>query len=799
MSAREAPLERGTRVGDFVVEHLIGSGGVAMVYLAIDPRFGKRAAVKVLRRAHAGDEAAVERFNREARAASELDHPGIVEVFGFGYLDDRRPYLVMSFLEGESLREVLAREGTLTEARAWAHLRDVASALAYAHARGVVHRDVKPDNLFVHRGVTRLLDFGVANLDVLWRENPEAEALAKLTQAGTPVGTPGYMAPEQWWGEPPIPATDQYAFGVTLFELLSGRLPFVGTQFTALLQAHLHDAPPALATLLSDTRPEVDAFVARLMAKKPEDRFPSFDAVIAEGDRLFASSSDVAHPQRRDAPPSLATTTSTTPIVVALGMFAAGIGALVATGYSGPRPHAVHEWVRDAGWGAIGILLGAIVGLWLVARGVRARAEGRAVPIAASAGVLLPLVAGVYATVQSWSTVMAHARGREPGNAFMVLHQGMHETSTSRFMGFGLGAALALALFAGLRAAKARLVAPSGVRLGVAVVFTAAAVASAPFAPAVTLPLVIAALVFVLRSTFADATVDLRAHGQSLYAGTSAIAFATLVAWTKLDAARAYVWVEHPTRSVRIATLLRFEAVLGVVLAASAVALVVFVVSEVSFARRRGLRLRALLFAAVAVAVPLALDLTFYARFQAARAASAAPLSETFALFANLSPPIVESDRLVVPQVAPALHVTRDTIALGGQGIARIAALESPDVRQNVLREISHAVAAERFFGGPDLSVVVDGRLPYTVAARVLGLARQAGALNVELLLLRGEAVEIPPGAPAELAQLLPTDFAALPVRLELAKVDEAETFAAVVSSLQRSYVDDPLVLPVRD
>src|SRR5262245_41882917 len=225
-------------VGAYRIDRLLGVGGVGAVYAAEEPTIKKRVAIKVLQRAFVDDAAMAERFRREACAANEIRHPGIVDVFAIGALPDGRPYLVMSLLEGRSLRDEIKARGSLPPDEAWRIAREVAEALTAAHAAGIVHRDLKPDNVFLERvkdGVlrARVLDFGIAKV----LPPPEGAEPMKLTGTGVPLGTPAYMAPEQWWCQGITARTDQYAFGAMLFAMMAGRPPFDSNQFVELVQA----------------------------------------------------------------------------------------------------------------------------------------------------------------------------------------------------------------------------------------------------------------------------------------------------------------------------------------------------------------------------------------------------------------------------------------------------------------------------------------------------------------------------------------------------------------------------------
>jgi eukaryotic-like serine/threonine-protein kinase len=300
----DGSLAPGTMVGAYRIEYRVAGGGMGTVYAAEEPTIRKRVAVKVLRHGFSEDASAGARFEREARAANDVRHPGIVDVFAFGRLPDGRPYLVMSLLQGRSLREEIAARGKLPLSEAWGVAREIASALAAAHAAGVIHRDLKPDNVFLERfsgaagpARVRLLDFGLAKLTAANDSGDGAEPM-KLTQSGTPMGTPAYMAPEQWWNAGVDERTDQYAFGAMLFEMIAGRPPWSSQQFAMLVQQHLHEPPPALADVGVTAPRAVEALIARTLAKAGADRFPDMSALLAAGDAALS------RPARRRPRPS---------------------------------------------------------------------------------------------------------------------------------------------------------------------------------------------------------------------------------------------------------------------------------------------------------------------------------------------------------------------------------------------------------------------------------------------------------------------------------------------------------------
>ncbi|GAB5549721.1 MAG: hypothetical protein SangKO_094810 [Sandaracinaceae bacterium] len=248
------------------IEGVIGEGGMATVYRARHALMERPYAVKVLRRALASDEKLVERMKREGRNIASLTHPNIVQVYDYGETDDGAPYLVMELLDGQPLRQLMRGRplyGPL--------LLDVAiqtmRGLARAHDLGVVHRDLKPENVFVCRddeGEPRvvIVDFGIAR----------SRDQSRLTQAGQLVGTPQYLAPERVSSREDTPSADLYSFGVVLFEMATGRLPFQSNSATGYVVKHVQEPPPRPRTLNPNLEPELEALILELLAKDPRER-----------------------------------------------------------------------------------------------------------------------------------------------------------------------------------------------------------------------------------------------------------------------------------------------------------------------------------------------------------------------------------------------------------------------------------------------------------------------------------------------------------------------------------------------
>jgi serine/threonine-protein kinase len=268
------PPQPGDLIADrYELEELVGTGGMSTVFRAHDTQLDRRVAIKILHERYADDPEYLERFRREARAVAQLSHPNIVTVIDRGD-DGGRQYIVFEHVEGENLKELVQRTGRLPVRRALELVLPVADGLAFAHAHGLVHRDVKPQNVLLSReGEVKVTDFGIArSLDV---EHG-------VTQTGTVVGTSEYLAPEQASGRPVSAATDVYSLGVVLWELLAGDVPFTGENFVAVALRHLNEPPPSLRERRPDVSPRLDAAVERALAKDPERRFPSMAALAKE-------------------------------------------------------------------------------------------------------------------------------------------------------------------------------------------------------------------------------------------------------------------------------------------------------------------------------------------------------------------------------------------------------------------------------------------------------------------------------------------------------------------------------------
>jgi tRNA A-37 threonylcarbamoyl transferase component Bud32 len=286
-------LDSGSELAGFRVDRLIAAGGMGAVYLAHDATLRRRVALKVVAPALADDKRYRNRFLAEARLAASLEHPSIVPIYAAGESDGRL-YLAMRFLEDGSLADLLAARGRLAPPAAIALLEPLAAALDAAHGAGLVHRDVKPGNVLLDGERALLADFGLA-------VSARAETLLSA-DASHLNGTMGYLAPEQIEGERPGPAADQYAFACVAFECLTGRRPFPRDSELAVIYAHISEPPPSAADLVTELPRALDRVLARGLAKRPADRYPTcreFVHEIAEACGVTARPVPLAVSRRR--------------------------------------------------------------------------------------------------------------------------------------------------------------------------------------------------------------------------------------------------------------------------------------------------------------------------------------------------------------------------------------------------------------------------------------------------------------------------------------------------------------------
>jgi len=351
--------------GRYIVQELVGVGSVGRVYKARHVRLDRSYAIKILFGEFAANPKTRTRFLREATAASRLLHPNLLSVLDVGETERGLVYMVMDFVAGEDLHHVLIRDAPLPRRRSVDLIRQIARGLGYAHERGVIHRDLKCENVMITRAadeeIARVVDFGIALTE---------EALQpgqRLTTAGTVLGTPAYMSPEQLCGQEIDQRSDLFGLGVILYRMLCGRFPFDGTPLE-MATANLNEDPLPIAERVPGLKvdPRLEALAFRLMAKDPVDRFPTAREVLDELDahaggravRRDAAGSDHPPPTRASiqlgfAPTAAVPTTSPTPMVAVTSAAAEPTEKI-------PR----HRTARVVG---VGLLLGACA-IWFAQR-----------------------------------------------------------------------------------------------------------------------------------------------------------------------------------------------------------------------------------------------------------------------------------------------------------------------------------------------------------------------------------------------------------------------------------------------
>ena len=302
VGANDVRLEAGHTVGEYEIDAKIGEGGFGDVFKAVHPLIGKVVAIKLLHRRYSAQPEMVSRFIAEARAVNQIRHRHIIDIFAFGQLEDGRHYYVMEYLEGMSLEEYIARRGRLDLAESIPILRALARALDAAHAKGIAHRDLKPENVFMVTDEDgnvepKLLDFGIAKL--LSEDAPQEHK----TRTGAPLGTPHYMSPEQCRGRGVDHRTDIYGFGIMVYRMLTGTLPFEGDDYMEILLAQIGLEPAPPSSLLPSLPPTVDQAIGWMLRKEPAERPPNLvtavrsleDAAASAGIAVAPSSTSAAH------------------------------------------------------------------------------------------------------------------------------------------------------------------------------------------------------------------------------------------------------------------------------------------------------------------------------------------------------------------------------------------------------------------------------------------------------------------------------------------------------------------------
>src|SRR5512135_337141 len=268
----------GTNIENYKIVEVIGEGGMGVVYKAIDLKLERFVAIKILNASKPPNPQFIERFKREARNQAKLNHTNIIPVYGFTDADNTLG-IVMEYIEGETLEEIIRREGRLDLKFSLDVMRQILSGIAFAHQKGFIHRDLKPSNIIISsEGIAKIMDFGISK---------SINETKDITKAGTKIGTIFYMSPEQIRGKPPTMQSDLYSLGVTFYEMLSGKTPFDYPTEFEIMEAHIKRMPARLSTHLPDIPPEIDRIISKALEKPVQKRYLTAEDFLVDVDRVF--------------------------------------------------------------------------------------------------------------------------------------------------------------------------------------------------------------------------------------------------------------------------------------------------------------------------------------------------------------------------------------------------------------------------------------------------------------------------------------------------------------------------------
>src|SRR4051812_22701342 len=358
--------------GRYQVGELLGYGGMAEVHRGRDLRLGRDVAIKMLRTDLARDATFQERFRREAQNSAALNHPAIVAVYDTGEevsaTGEKLPFIVMEFVNGRTLKEVLAQEQRIQPRRALEIIADICAVLEFSHRHGIIHRDIKPGNVMItQNGQVKVMDFGIARA--------LASGATTMTQTSAVIGTAQYLSPEQARGESVDARSDVYAAGCVLFELLVGHPPFVGDSPVSVAYQHVREDPKAPSDINREVSPDVDAIVLKALAKNPLNRYQSAQEMRADALRAVSGRPVLATPVMTEAE-TMALNSAVRPNTGMTRPIPAGVA-----GPGGQQPRKTSSWLM-AVLAAMGVLAVVALGVGLVlsSRGNDPKVERVTVP-----------------------------------------------------------------------------------------------------------------------------------------------------------------------------------------------------------------------------------------------------------------------------------------------------------------------------------------------------------------------------------------------------------------------------------
>lgn len=669
-------------------------------------------------------------MTREVSLMARLTSDAIPCVYSHGTLHDGRPWIAMEHVEGPTLRAHISANGRLSPKQSWELLRPVAVALRDAHAASIIHRDLKPENVVLASRGAVVIDFGLARTVDL--------SDTAITVQGTALGTPAYMAPEQWWNDSVGPRADQYSLATVIYECIAGVTPFAANSAAEWIDSHLHRAPPKLPLHTPDG-PKADPVLLRALAKNPSERFASLDDFIEAMDQVVDG-----------APHALRTSPRSSRVVLSLGLLGLCILALPITGHAGI--HDPSSLFRIAGRAPmLGIFALLVAGCVSLVR------DGHTARWATATAL-----GGVLASATGWQRVLQTAAQTPAEDRFAILHEGLIEADAGRTWAawFALGLTFATLAKNSETQPLSVLWRPlAAIQIFVLLCIFANHSSLALFA------LLVGTLALSCSRAKPSAGSDPRDAKSLMFLG---LLFSASVCVTRHTASEAAVWQQNLARAERITRLTS----LAQVRTSSAVIAGVLVIALLQWMRKREHSSRGLWsfnaltgrdLATLALAgAYLTLDIGSRARVELARAQARSEIAAQFSVISHLRPPRSPAQFMHVrpPHRWTTLQAGQFTLAIDGTRFLRTSALDQPAGRALIAAELSRRLAARESVASPGWTLLADERLPWRHIHTLAQIAQELDAGDVELLLAKDSPVTVSSATPSEALLAMPQDFA---------------------------------------
>jgi serine/threonine protein kinase len=746
MEAPEISHHLPKNVGPYQISGVLSQGGVGVVYQATHPRRSDPVALKLLHLDLAHDPEWVQRFEREIEVIQQFSHPNLVAYLDHGWAGDGRPFVVMPLLKGDNLRTFLDdHKNNIPVQQAWELLRPIAHVLQKVHEHGYIHRDIKPENILLAQGdsgtiTPQLLDLGLAKTIT-----PDKQR--QLTQSGSPLGTPSYMPPEQWWGKDVNANSDQYGLAVVLFEMLCGRPPFVEDSYAGMMQAHLSKPVPRLNSLGCQVSEEIETWFQTALHKESEQRFPNMSELIAEADRLFSN-----------------TATKRTGFTGTIWLVVASAPAIMTLlGYAGTRSWL--EWKTIAGW-AIWPIVSSFVVIqlaWLFVPKSQQMGSG---------WCLIPAAFGLSGTFMGWQATLQTMSHNSKEIQFEIFNIGLTEASVQRFLGYGLSSGLLLGYYV-WHSSRSTMFLPTKTRVSIfslLLLFLGILALVAGRGSAGWVALVGAAILFLAR--FYPQT---KQHETKLILLrillVVSVASASL---TRLAANAGSLWEKSPTRAERVREIVSIHREQNITWLM--VLFVLVLLAWVSWERwklvaheqtqRTPMRYRLTTLGIVLLWLAADGGMQWTIRRQHLQLWN--DLSPQFSMFTQLNPP--QAEHLPSPSRLLTMQVTREVIAIEQEKVVPTQAIVNTQGKTVLSLDLAHRLT--RFPSSLHrMALIVDRQVTWKTIEIVLQIAHALGVSKVELLFTRGPLpTHFSTDMPLEAAYALPKDFGAFELILTTEK-----------------------------